>query len=618
MEVTVHLHKGASTVGVQVIWRDITLNLLREREELVERFLQRLGLSCGKHAVAAGDRKRAKKEKKKVAPGESAVTAQPQGMGINVCLLKADGERLPVDMPVAMALQQASHMEIEGDRLPVSINPPSVKKLEVFGRPLAGCPLLASLRCEFCDPEKFRLSWLRQVAAGGNNAGESVGEGRIFVVPEDAVGQTFMLRAESSTAEASSARACTRTTAVERVPHGWPERRVADFGERQGAGIRVVCYNILAPPYAASQTAKRDMYPYCPEHALDFAYRQPLLGRELRRLSGDLVFLQEVQYITFRKFLVPLFGEEYHLRVTLKASQVSEGCAMMIRKSAFKVLEERDHIFRHVFRGSAACRPLLREVAAKWPGFVEGILPHMTTIFQLSAVEHVATGRKVVLANTHLFYHPMARHVRLLQMICLLQLVQDMRERHCGKSSDGKADPEQLPAVILCGDLNCTPDRGAVELLLKGEVPSDHSDWEHALEFSWGREAEEAEAGCEGIQHQNSCNSFSLPSMEADPDDEVVPLPKEEWQPGLGMALRNPLGPLDNAYASDLMPFTHYVRDFNATLDYILTTGMGLHSVRTLPGPSEEEVQQHVGLPSVLHASDHLSIAADLEFADGG
>ncbi|CAE8591967.1 unnamed protein product [Polarella glacialis] len=56
-------------------------------------------------------------------------------------------------------------------------------------------------------------------------------------------------------------------------------------------------------------------------------------GRELRRLDGDL----ECTFSTYRKFLVPLFGDKYHIRCTLKASRVSEGCVMMIRQEKFEV-----------------------------------------------------------------------------------------------------------------------------------------------------------------------------------------------------------------------------------------------------------------------------------------
>merc|ERR1719183_2847288 len=97
---------------------------------------------------------------------------------------------------------------------------------------------------------------------------------------------------------------------VDEVPRSWPERRLEAFGScgQVSAGrhrFRVVSFNILAAPYARTVSATRDMYPYCPAHALDFAYRQPLLGRELAKLDADVVCLQECSYSTCWKFLEP-------------------------------------------------------------------------------------------------------------------------------------------------------------------------------------------------------------------------------------------------------------------------------------------------------------------------
>ncbi|CAJ1366828.1 unnamed protein product [Effrenium voratum] len=97
-----------------------------------------------------------------------------------------------------------------------------------------------------------------------------------------------------------------------------------------------VSFNILAVPYARTQLATQIMYPYCPSQILDYSYRQPLIGREVHRLDGDIVLLQECTYFTYLKFFQPLFGEKYHIRCTLKASHVSEGCLMMLRKESFE------------------------------------------------------------------------------------------------------------------------------------------------------------------------------------------------------------------------------------------------------------------------------------------
>eukprot|EP00913_Durusdinium_trenchii_P026027 g24418.t1 len=64
MEATVRLLDNEPNITVQVQWRGAELNLLRSREEPVERFLQRLGLSCSKQAsrlLSGPDKKKAKK-----------------------------------------------------------------------------------------------------------------------------------------------------------------------------------------------------------------------------------------------------------------------------------------------------------------------------------------------------------------------------------------------------------------------------------------------------------------------------------------------------------------------------------------------------------------------------
>lgn len=225
----------------------------------------------------------------------------------------------------------------------------------------------------------------------------------------------------------------------------------------------------------------------------------------------------------------------------------------------------------------------------------------MSTVFQMSVLRHKASCRILIVINTHLFYHPNARHIRLLQVMCILGQVQALREKH-------KSEGGVLPHVILGGDLNCLPETGAVQLLLNGEVASDHGDWETSSQFAWRDEdAQDDEEEC------TPSRPSSIPSMEADEADVVQPLPQERWQKGPGIGLRNPLGHLRDAYSSTPQPFTNYVHDFSGILDYILIDE-GLQSDGCLQAPSEQDLEPHGGLPSVLHPSDHLSIAADLSF----
>ncbi|CAE7759667.1 Pde12 [Symbiodinium pilosum] len=354
-----------------------------------------------------------------------------------------------------------------------------------------------------------------------------------------------------------------------------------------------------APMYQRYHGSPHDYYRYTPKGVAALAKHA---GLEVKRLfaPGDLSLVNGV----LMGMVLPYWTPEQILR---EEEPYEKEDAPRYPLNVFALLRKPGSRppLQNIFRTSQAFRPQLREVAAKWPDFLTGILPRMSTVFQLTVVRHKASGRVLVLANTHLFYHPNARHIRLLQIMCLLHQVQELREQH----RDAKG---QLPNVIFAGDLNCLPETGAVQLLLKGEVTSDHEDWETSSQFAWRDEEVSADAG----EADECAPKSSVPSMEADEADVVEPLPKEHWQNGRGIALHNPLGALVDVYAKTPQKFTNYVHEFRGILDYILTDDQ-LQSTKCLLAPAEKDVEEHGGLPSVLHPSDHLSIAADLTFRTG-
>merc|ERR1719329_27455 len=124
-------------------------------------------------------RKRAKKERP--LKGEAAAAAAQEAQAVSadyatgLRLWNKDGVEIAGSTCMEVAFRAAAHLEIEGQRLPVSLNPPSIRKLEIFGKPLVGCPLIASLDCEFCDASSFKLRWLQRPSAGAlNPVGEAL------------------------------------------------------------------------------------------------------------------------------------------------------------------------------------------------------------------------------------------------------------------------------------------------------------------------------------------------------------------------------------------------------------------------------------------------------------
>merc|ERR1711933_278010 len=102
-------------------------------------------------------------------------------------------------------------------------------------------------------------------------------------------------------------------------------------------------------------------------------------------------------------------------------------------------------------------------------------------------------------------------------------------------------------------------DTAVLTLLLKGEVKSDHPDWEFCSQFAW-RDDEESEmvGDGDGGDGQVDGNAAGDDSGSATFD----PLPEASWQPGKGVALTNPLGCLSDSYAGTGLQFTNYVQGF--------------------------------------------------------
>lgn len=600
---------GTEELIVQIRWQGVLMTLNRSQTEPLSKFLVRLQIACGKHlGKANGGKKQPKKKKAKpgpdhVKPGQEDVN---RPTGPEVRLLTSEG---PVDDSELCrnALLRASHLEIAGERLPVHVNPKTVERVEVRSRIFAGCSLIPSVYVDAGDVSEFTVQWTLD--------GELLHEGLTCILPENATDRTLDLRAFHP--DLPQYAVALPLGVVEACPWAevglWPVQRITEFGSRSdhNQSMRVVCFNILASVYARTALAINEMYPYCSAAALDEAYRQPLVGREIAALDGDIILLQEVMAPMFRKFLKPTLENTHEGFMVCKAGGVREGCALFLRREAFSVIERKDLHFREYMLAEPAFKQTLKEIRAKWPSFLDSILVKITTVFQLCVVRCTAGGRVLVIANTHLFFHPLARHVRTLQVMCLLHAAQELRQKH--RAADGT-----LPEFIVAGDLNAAPNTAPVQLILEGVIESTHADWDYAFQFSWGKEsAEEAvdlEAG----------NNKDEPTVEPDAKRQrhhlsdcaaqMEPLPADECQPGKGVSIQSATGALCNAYGDHPLPFTNYVHEFVETLDWIFHT-KGLKSCRVLSGPSHSDLKPNGGLPCSLYPSDHIAIAADIELA---
>ncbi len=57
-------------------------------------------------------------------------------------------------------------------------------------------------------------------------------------------------------------------------------------------------------------------------------------------------------------------------------------------------------------------------------------------------------GRQIIVGNTHLFFHPLADHIRLLQAVILEKELERLQ------AEVKQETPHKAAGIILCGDLN--------------------------------------------------------------------------------------------------------------------------------------------------------------------
>jgi len=204
---------------------------------------------------------------------------------------------------------------------------------------------------------------------------------------------------------------------------------------------------------------------------------------------------------------------------------------------------------------------------------------------------------KLVVANTHLFFHNWAGHIRVMQLLVSCHKLDLYRRTQDG----GKKYP-----FVFCGDFNSAVVSGGVRLLLQRSVPPTHGrTWKHLHSFQWRKEEQE---------EKQDDGAASSPSSNM-----TVPISNDKLQSPPTLALPDTFPTLCSGYR-DLPPFTHYIQGFVGTLDYILASEssseepFGFRPKRWAPMPSARQVKQYVALPNEGMPSDHLCLVCDLEY----
>lgn len=321
--------------------------------------------------------------------------------------------------------------------------------------------------------------------------------------------------------------------------------------------FRVVSYNILADLYCDSDFTRTVLHPYCPAYALTLDYRKQLVMKELIGYNADIICLQEVDTKVYNYDLRPLFGSlGYTVHFTRKGGDVNEGLACIYNERKFRLVKENGVILSKVLKVSAVLSDILACASSK-SNLLERLCERQNA-FQVTVLESVETGNLLVVGNTHLYFHPDADHIRLLQAGMCIRLLEETMKELSDKYSD------KLISTIFCGDFNSVPECGIFKLYTTGSVGSDCVDWRS--------------------NENEAISGFSL-----------------EQPMKFGSACGTP-------------KYTNYTSGFADCLDYIFYDTDKLDVTQVVPLPSNEELMANTALPSIVFPSDHLAQVADLKW----
>ncbi|XP_044752653.1 2',5'-phosphodiesterase 12 [Coccinella septempunctata] len=325
-----------------------------------------------------------------------------------------------------------------------------------------------------------------------------------------------------------------------------------------GNGIRVVTYNILADLYCDSDYTRDVLHPYCPAYALQLDYRKQLILKELLGYNADIICLQEVDRKVYNHDLTPFFSRlGFEGDYAIKGGEVAEGVACFFSLEKFVKLESSRVVFSEHLDKDPIYSQIWEKISANEP-LVTRIMDLKSTLQTVLLQSKVMENELVLLANTHLYFHPDADHIRLIQGGLAITYIQSCLDNFKSKY------PDRRISVIFCGDFNSVPECGIFKLYTTGFVPDDFIDF------------------------------------SSNKDEEVK-----------NLELRQNI-PLDSACGTP--QYTNFTSGFADCLDYIFYQKTNLKVTQVVPLPSNEELTQHTALPSIVAPSDHVALISDLEW----
>ncbi|XP_065172268.1 2',5'-phosphodiesterase 12-like [Atheta coriaria] len=242
-----------------------------------------------------------------------------------------------------------------------------------------------------------------------------------------------------------------------------PEVPYCPFQDRQketprfltGNQFRVVSYNTLSCRYA------NDQYNYCPIEYLAIDYRKQLLLKEMFGYNADVLCCQEVDNKIYSFYFRPEFHKiNYGSIYNKKGNRIPEGLAIFYNKSRFSFADQGQIVFNLEIKTNRTMRNIMRIIENDDEAY--DTFMKQPSSMQFILLKSKNSNQTVILANTHLYYHPDANNIRLLQTAVCLEFLRGLHQKEMKKNTN--------VSLLFCGDLNSKPESDVYKFITEGAI----------------------------------------------------------------------------------------------------------------------------------------------------
>ncbi|XP_055949208.1 2',5'-phosphodiesterase 12-like [Argiope bruennichi] len=541
-----------------------TFTFLRSKEEKLEVTISRMKLKI----LEAVNNKLNKKKKKKIS---EIVDENDCQFSLNLSLLK-DGKVIDNELRNMDAWTENAQLKINDHVYKIAENPPSVLHLSLPKSIMSGFPVYPKVELEYCSKEQCDFTWYRSITKAEkpsldmnkilNIKNENwliLSKNYFYITSESDVGCKLRVSCVPKSGEKIGLEEiAVSTNPIQAGPEKCPFEQRHEFTKNltEPGILRCVSYNILADLYADSETARTSLFPYCPAEYLMLDYRKQLYLKEIMGYNADMICLQEVDRKVFYGDLVPVLTSTGLEGIySEKGGQVVEGLSLFYRTSKFKVVEFQAKILSDAVVNEPILKPIHDKLIENEK--LKERFMNRTTAIQVVLLESIDVPQKrILVGNTHLYFHPDSDNIRLLQATSCIMYLEDLLIKY------QKENPSYTTSLILCGDFNSCPEFGVYKFMTEGYLKEDCIDW------------------------------------QSNPE-EIVP----------GIQLKHSLS---IASACGTPTYTNYTEGFVGCLDYIFYNKAHLEVKEVVPLPDHEQVIKYKALPNKVFPSDHIALVCTL------